>query len=315
MATEAIKAMPPASQPGRDRSPPFPFISLKGAIDRLTAFDATFGRHPAPMDKLGLAWKMKAKSSQALQTAAALRSFGLLVYQGPSDSRVAVVSDDGRTYLRAQQDSVKSEVLSRCALKPRAISMCWQRWGADRPPDPVCLDQLILKDKFTDSAARTLLRVYDETVAFARLANGAAAHESPVSGEEDDASQVDLHAHPKIGDLVTWESGGTIQFLDRRVLGLSPDGAFAFVEGSATGVPVKELTVTQQTDAVVAPHAPSIARNPFQSLPTVGLKQDTFTLDEGPVVLQWPSHLSKTSYEDFESWIQLQLRKIKRSIQ
>ena len=47
----------------------------------------------------------------------------------------------------------------------------------------------------------------------------------------------------------------------------------------------------------------------------VGTKQDTFTLDEGPVVLQWPSQLSETSYEDFKDWIELQLRKIKRSIQ
>ena len=45
-----------------------------------------------------------------------------------------------------------------------------------------------------------------------------------------------------------------------------------------------------------------------------GTKQDTFSLEEGQVVLQWPDRLSAESYEDFESWIQLQLKKIKRSI-
>jgi hypothetical protein len=45
------------------------------------------------------------------------------------------------------------------------------------------------------------------------------------------------------------------------------------------------------------------------------MRQDVFSLDEGSVVLQWPANMSAASYEDFESWIQLQMRKIKRSIQ
>jgi hypothetical protein len=45
-----------------------------------------------------------------------------------------------------------------------------------------------------------------------------------------------------------------------------------------------------------------------------GAKQDVFTLDEGSVVLQWPSSMSAESYEDFEGWLQLVLRKVKRSI-
>ena len=43
------------------------------------------------------------------------------------------------------------------------------------------------------------------------------------------------------------------------------------------------------------------------------MKQDTFTLSEGDVVLQWPSGLSKESAEDIEDWLMLVLRKIKRS--
>jgi hypothetical protein len=86
----------------KDRSPSFPFIPLKTAINRLIAFEGYFKRHPAPVEKVGLAWKMKEKSSQAAQTIAALKAFGLVEYQG----RTAVISDEGRTYLRAQQDAV-----------------------------------------------------------------------------------------------------------------------------------------------------------------------------------------------------------------
>jgi hypothetical protein len=52
-------------------------------------------------------------------------------------------------------------------------------------------------------------------------------------------------------------------------------------------------------------------RRPMQS----GMKEDVFTLDEGQVVLQWPENLSQASFEDFESWLELVIRKVKRSVQ
>ena len=115
-------AAPPPQKAKRDRSPAFPFIGLKSAIDRLVAFEAYFKRHPAPAKQVGVAWKMKGWTSQAQQTLAALKYFGLLEYQGSGANLTAAISDDGRTYLRAQQDSVKKAVLKRLALKPKNIS-------------------------------------------------------------------------------------------------------------------------------------------------------------------------------------------------
>lgn len=47
---------------------------------------------------------------------------------------------------------------------------------------------------------------------------------------------------------------------------------------------------------------------------TAGRKQDVFSLPEGEIVLEWPEPLSPESYEDFESWLKLVLRKAKRSV-
>ena len=58
------------------------------------------------------------------------------------------------------------------------------------------------------------------------------------------------------------------------------------------------------------PHYPQVKPPPKKP----GMKQDIFTLDEGQVVLQWPAKLSQDSYEDFEGWINLILRRAKRSI-
>jgi hypothetical protein len=269
MVTEPPKTAPPVSQPGRDRSPPFPFISLRAAVERVVALDTTFGRHAAPVDKLGLAWKMKEKSSQALQTAAALKAFGLVDYTGKTENRTVSISEDGRTYLRAQQDSTKAEVLKRCALKPKAISMCWQRWGADRPPDAVCLDQLILKDKFTDSAAHTLLRVYDETVVFARLANGDTT-QSPDEAQDEEPTEA----------------------MDKQQAGMQP--------------------VVQ---AARPPGQPNVSASAGLT-PAVSSHDDKYELGDGrSFILRWPTTVSAAEFEEFEAWIALLQKKLKRSVQ
>lgn len=192
------------SKPKRDRSPSFPIVPLKLALKRVEAFDETFGRHPAPASKVGLAWGMTEGSSQAGQVLAALKAFGLVAYSGIAKDRTASLTDDARTYLRAQQDSIKWEVVRRIATKPQQIQKFWSVWGADRPPDPVCLDDLILKHSFTESAANTFLKVYDETITFAGLSNGDTINHD---GEEDGVT-TDF----SIGDYVNWECNGQIQW-------------------------------------------------------------------------------------------------------
>jgi hypothetical protein len=46
-----------------------------------------------------------------------------------------------------------------------------------------------------------------------------------------------------------------------------------------------------------------------------GTKEDVFNLGEGPVVLQYPETMSPESFEDFESWLKLVIRKAKRGVQ
>lgn len=262
MATE-VKAEIQAPKATRDRSPAYPFISLKGAVDRLATLEAYFGRHPIGALKAGLAWGMKPESSQAGQTLASLKAYGFVDYQGAGEARVAILTEDGRNYIRAQQDSIKKEILRRSALKPKAISQYWQKWGADRLPDPICIDELVMKGGFSDTGAPVFLKVYDETIAFAGLSHG---DKMDVAADADDDATVAPPSAP-------------------------PSGA------------------PMNTQVTTSHHATPPIRQPV-----AGIRQDTFTLDEGQAVLQWPERLCADSFEDFESWIQLQLKKIKRSI-
>jgi hypothetical protein len=242
--TAESKASPDAKGVG-DRSPSFPFIPLKTATERLAAFEKYFGRHPAPASKAGLAWEMKEKSSQADQTLAALRSFGLIEYQGMGSGRQALLTDEGRNYLRAQQDSVKSQILKQCALRPKIMRKFWTTWGADRPPDAVALDDLALKNGFSQAGATKFLKVYDDTISFAGLSAS-----DKLLGDQEPLEDDDMEA------------------------GFEP------------------------------------GRKP----PKPGTERAEFPLPEGVVRLEFPASLSTASYEDFEAWVELVLRRAKRAV-
>jgi hypothetical protein len=171
MEQESAMTDAPSDKSPRDRSPSFPFIPLQSAVERLTAFETTFGRHPVPVEKAGPAWGWKEKSSQADQTLAALRSFGLIEYQKINGRRQVVLTEEARKYLRAQQDTVKKQVLKQSALRPKIVRQFWTSWGPDRPSDPIAIDQLTLENGFSDAGAKNFLRVYDATISFAGLSD------------------------------------------------------------------------------------------------------------------------------------------------
>jgi hypothetical protein len=153
----------------RDRSPAFPFISLAVAIDRLTEFNIKFTRHSVLTTSIGSIWGMKDGGSQASQTLAALKYFGLVNYYGSGINRKVSISEDGQTYFKAQQDEIKKNLLKKFALNSKEISKFWELWGADRPPDNVCKDVLVLENGYNKTYAPRFLDVYDETIKFAGL--------------------------------------------------------------------------------------------------------------------------------------------------
>lgn len=226
----------------RDRSPSYPSIPLGVAVERIVALDEHFKRHPAPVSKVGLAWGMKPESSQAASTIAALKSYGLVEYIGGGNDLKAAITHEARTYLRAQQETIKREILQRVALKPKAIAKYYSEWGIPRPIDEVCLDELVLKGAFSQAGAEIFLKVYDSTIAYAGL------------GESDIVVEGSLDSNDKlqiieVGDEVQWESSGGLQFdQPKRVRAVQThEGTdWVFVEGSATGIPMDEVILERK---------------------------------------------------------------------
>ena len=99
----------------------------------------------------------------------------------------------------------------------------------------------------------------------------------------------------KVGDKVQWTSQGTDQFTEpRKIKSISEDGQYAFVEGSDTGIPVKELSVTEFTPKEVKVTEKAIEKddngdfvpkkftlnrageNPAPNIPIESIKEESF---------------------------------------
>jgi hypothetical protein len=103
---------------------------------------------------------------------------------------------------------------------------------------------------------------------------------------------------------------------------LSEDRQWAFVQGSDTGVKVGELTVmTPKTNAKATPsqalqQSSQPPPNPFASVtppkPSAGSVEERTNLEEGLIVLQWPSNLSAESIADVEYWFKGLIRRRRR---
>src|SRR5207249_3344448 len=104
-----------------------------------------------------------------------------------------------------------------------------------RASDDAIRSFLKINKAFSESGAGQFVEAFRETLKLANL-NGE-AYTSGVNGKKPEKT-------PCVGDTVQWESQGVTQFLSpRRIRAITDDGEWAFVDGSETGLPVKELTV------------------------------------------------------------------------
>jgi hypothetical protein len=223
----------------RDRSPAFPVIALETALGKLVEFEAHYKRTPARPEKVGEAWDIKTKA-YADRIAAALRYFGLLEYQGSGKDRSIVISENGRRYIRTQQDESKREIAKGAALRPKQIAKHWNDWGADRPADAACLD-VLMEEGFSEGGARDFLKVYDATIAYAKLTDS----DKTPEGVGDDAPE-DNGNDDEVNDRTPPPKGKAKIMEGERELTtglLSKDASFRLIVSGQIGVKEIEMLI------------------------------------------------------------------------
>ena len=167
----------------KDRSPSYPFISLRKAVDRAQALFDGHRKEPTRLSALAQTWNYSPSSSGLQQTVAALKQFGLLEDAGSGSDRKVQISDLARRILSDLRPGVREQAIQEAARRPRLIAEYLPNWLPDRPNDAHCISELVFDRGFLEPSAKAFLRVFDETVDYAGLRQN--DKETPVDPASD----------------------------------------------------------------------------------------------------------------------------------
>ncbi len=220
----------------RHRSPNYPGIGLRAAVGKIEALYKEDGLAPSP--KLAALKHMgyEKHHSEAARTLSALKSFGLIE---ETADRIKLTQRGIEIVARPQGDSRRENALREAAIDPEIYQQLLEEYRSCGLPSEASLkSDLITVRKFNPSAVDGFVRDFKDTLEFSGLSDLGAIESR--QKQNQDGGQA---ATPQIGDYVRWELNGQIQFEAKRIRGLSPDGLWAFVDGSDTGLSVEELTI------------------------------------------------------------------------
>lgn len=290
----------------RTRSPNYPAINLKLAAEKVRSIYDAIRRHATGTEVVMKAMGHGEKSSQGRLAIAAMRAYGLV--QDTEDGLVKL-SDRALVLIDYNADSPEvKDALRAAALGPPIYQKLWSRYSADMPADDELRRYLVRDLGYNDNVVASLIADYKKAVGYSGLAN---AKQNEKNGETSSKG-------PKVGDFVQWAPGGVDQFtVPLQVIAMSPEGDFAFVRESNTGLPMTELTVVEpsfghQTSGGKSPPA-NPHYKPQVDPPQENMAKEFTTLAEGSVSLNLPKELCADSVEDLDYWVRGILKKYRRA--
>lgn len=296
-----------------DRSPSFPAIGLTKAVERVQALFAAAKRHEMRIGDVATAWGTGAKSSGTLQAIAALIAFGLVEDSGSGDARKFKVTDLAFKALEDQRPGAREAALAEAALTPKLIAEYAEKWRDGRPADGICTSELRIDRGFTEEGAKTFLRVFDDTISYAKQPN--ADKKIDTTADKKDEAETPSQAFT-VGDLVQVEAGGVIAFEKVAVRAVQElDGqTWIFVEGSETGAPMSDVTLLEKSPppSAAPPKLPLNRVIEQTDDKDAGVELDRFTVDEGVVKITFPSGMTAASVDELEDFLKLFIKKAKR---
>ena len=242
----------------KHRSPSYPALSLTEAVDRAKTLYAKEGRNKMALGAAVRGWGYSEKSSGGMVAVAALKAWGLLDDEGSGAARRVWLSQRGLAIVRDNREvsADREELLALAAAEPKVVSMLYDEFGAD-PVSDENLRYFLESHEYNPNAVKDIIKVYRDALSYlARETADGTGEENGGTGEEHEVS---------IGDMVQWESGGALQFsAPKRVRAIEVHygNKWAFVEGSDTGIPVKELTIEAKGSSTVNPPPPILPEEP-----------------------------------------------------
>lgn len=300
----------------KHRSPSYPAIDLETAIGMAERIYPA-GKHLLGAGVIAQEWGYKGLNS-ASPYIAALKQFGLLTEEAGNGDRMLRLTPRALDIIvdRDGKSAERRKGILDAATAPSLHEELWKKWGEDLPPLGEIRRYLERERDFNPNHVDKFIDQFLTTLKFSGHIGGTVAPQGALPAAQERT--------PVIGSLVQWTSNGVDQFIEpRRVRAIDESGEWALIDGSDTGIAVSELTVLDSPaskDPPAVPQKPSVP-NPFTTASSsmqsaihekAGFEIERATLDEGPVVLQWPSTISKESFEELEYWLQGVIRRARR---
>ena len=288
----------------RTRSPNYPAIGLREAVERAGKLYAADGRAGSLLESAVKYFGFNRPHGTAMALVSALRKYGLIEV---ANNRVTLTKRAIDILVFPDGDVRKTDAIRAAALAPEIYQDLYNHYSmrGRLSSEQSLKAELEAEMKFNPRAIGDFVRDFKDTLTYAGLLEDDGVTLRAIAGDSA-ATQEQAHEKyvPKVGDYVQWEPQGVSQFREpKRIRFLSVDGRFALLDGSETGVPVEELTLQPK------PEAP-----PNLLSKNTTMREDVFSLAEGQVKIQWPTPLSSESIQDLKDWLKIVERKIARSV-
>ena len=236
-------ASPQDKQRGR-RSPNFPSVSLKVAVEKISGLYKKAETHKVPLETAASIWDYTVKSSSFLKLLGALVAYGLVDCEGSGTARRINVSKDGERIV--DEGPGYEDLLRTSAMRPKLFKKTMDKYSKNGrlPSDSILRDSLRWDEEFQfnkETIAR-FIRNLNETIAYAKLKKDAILASRNEEKGIDKEAPVSDDEPLKVGDYVQWCSQGVDQYKTPQPIVGFYDKDHAIVAGSQTGVPVSELT-------------------------------------------------------------------------
>lgn len=181
--TDQAQELPPSAR--KKRSPSYPGIDLGLALERAQVLWDQEHHYAAAVQTVLSHWGYGAKSGGGFAALAALKSFGLAIDEGSGENRTVRLSRVAQDILTTDNEAVRTNLIQKCALTPKAHAELWTTYKDKLPSDQNMELFLIRERDFTPSGAKELISEWKRTMAFA----GLTADTDMVSGDGDPDSQ------------------------------------------------------------------------------------------------------------------------------
>ena len=181
------------------RSPSYPDLDLREAIEKVQVVWDRESRNLAPVTTIQEHWGYRANTGPALRAVAALKKFGLLEDQGRGATRQARLTDLAESILLDKRESSteRDAAIRNAALTPPIHADLWEQYQGNLPSDAT-LQFVLTKDrKFSPGGAEALIKEFRATIAFAKLEDAESIAENEgeqAGGNDNDGVPTDLLA-------------------------------------------------------------------------------------------------------------------------